>query len=258
MERGKQYSQRPKDVYFYATCLVDLFCPEAGMDAITLLEREGVTVHFPEDQTCCGQPAYTSGFADEARAVALTQMRLFPEDWPVVIPSGSCAGIIRHHYPKLFADDPELKARAEDLAERVFELSEFLLTVLKVQWKDAGKPTTVTLHTSCAARREMGTHEHTRALLAQLPNVNVALQEHESECCGFGGTFSLKHPSISSAMAGDKADALKGTGAEGFISADCGCMMNINTTLKKRGDSFQGRHLASFLCERLKTTEESP
>ena len=121
---------------------------------------------------------------------------------------------------------------------------------------DAGQPTTVTLHTSCAARREMGTHEHARALLAQLPDVNLALQQHESECCGFGGTFSLKHPSISSAMAGDKATALRETGAEAFLSADCGCMMNINTTLKKRGESFQGKHLASFLRERLTTRGE--
>src|SRR6185369_5720696 len=104
--------------------------------------------------------------------------------------------------------DAATKARAEALAERVFELSEFLLNVLKVQWKDAGQPTTVTLHTSCAARREMGTHVHARALLAQLPGVNVVTQSHESECCGFGGTFSLKHPSISSAMASDKVDAL--------------------------------------------------
>lgn len=251
MQRSVTGNRRPTDVYFFATCLVDLFCPEAGIDAITLIEREGVRVHFPKDQTCCGQPAYTSGFADQARAVALTQMQLFPNDWPVVIPSGSCAGIIRHHYPKLFADDPPLKAQADALAERVFELSEFLLNVLQVRWKDSGPPTTVTLHTSCAARREMGTHEHARALLAQLPGVTVALQAHESECCGFGGTFSLKHPSISSAMAGDKADALKETGAEAFLSADCGCMLNLNHTLQKRGDPFQGRHLASFLRERL-------
>lgn len=257
MPRDIRNGRRPTDIYFYGTCLVDLFCPEAGMDAIRLIEREGVTVHFPEDQTCCGQPAYTSGFADEARAVALTQMQLFPNDWPVVIPSGSCAGIVRHHYPKLFADDPPLKAQAEALAERVFELSEFLLNVLKVQWQDTGRPTTVTLHTSCAARREMGTHEHARALLAQLGNVHVALQPHEPECCGFGGTFSLKHPSISSAMAGDKADALKETGAEAFISADCGCMMNINQTLEKRGDAFQGKHLASFLRSRLENPGES-
>ncbi len=256
MQRDTPIGPRPKDAYFFATCLVDLFCPEAGIDAITLIEREGVTVHFPQNQTCCGQPAYTSGYPDEARAVALTQMNLFPNDWPIVVPSGSCAGMMRHHYPKLFADDPALKAKADALAERVFELSEFLLNVLKVQWKDSGNPATVTLHTSCAARREMGTHEHARALLAQLPSVNVVMQSHESECCGFGGTFSLKHPSISSAMAGDKADALKETGAEGFLSADCGCMLNINHTLQKRGDAFQGKHLATFLCERLATSGE--
>jgi L-lactate dehydrogenase complex protein LldE len=251
MHQRKISKQRPGDVYFFATCLVDLFCPEAGVDAITLIEREGIKVHFPENQTCCGQPAYTNGYADEARDVALLQMRLFENDWPVVVPSGSCAGMMRHHYPKLFADDPELKAVAEALAERVFVLSEFLLDVLKVQWKDGGKPTTVTLHTSCAARREMSTHLHARGLLAQLSGVNVVTQINEAECCGFGGTFSLKHPSISSAMAGDKADALKGTGAEHFISADCGCMLNINHTLQKRGDTFQGKHLATFLLERI-------
>ena len=256
MQRDLKSAPRPENVYFFATCLVDLFCPEAGIDAITLIEREGITVHFPENQTCCGQPAYTSGYADEARAVALTQMQLFPNDWPIVVPSGSCAGMMRHHYPKLFADDPVLKTRAEELAGRVFELSGFLLNVLKVQWKDSGKPATVTLHTSCAARREMGTHEDARALLAQLPSVNVVMQSHESECCGFGGTFSLKHPSISLAMASDKVDALKETGAEGFISADCGCMLNLNHTLQKRGDTFQGKHLATFLRERLEATGE--
>ena len=257
MKRDNSSTPRPEDVYFFATCLVDLFCPEAGVDAITLIEREGVNVHFPENQTCCGQPAYTNGYADEARAVAKVQIDLFTNDWPVVVPSGSCAGMMRHHYPKLFADDPVMKARAEALAERIFELSEFLLTVLNVQWKDSGKPATVTLHTSCAARREMGTHEHARALLAQMPSVNVVMQAHESECCGFGGTFSLKHPSISSAMASDKVDALKETGAEHFISADCGCMLNLNHTLQKRGDRFQGTHLATFLCERLAQGEKA-
>jgi len=257
MPQDSRYDSRPTDVYFFATCLVDLFCPEAGMAAIALLEREGITVHFPEDQTCCGQPAYTSGYADDARAVAQTQMKLFPNAWPVVVPSGSCAGMMRHHYPKLFAEDPPLKAKAEALAERIFELSEFLLKVLKVQWKDYGQPTTVALHTSCSARREMGTHEHARALLAQLPGVHLVTPSHASECCGFGGTFSLKHPSISSAMASDKVDALKETGAETFISADCGCLLNINHTLQKRRDALQGKHLASFLLERIDGEEKA-
>jgi len=257
MHREITRGPRPKDVYFFATCLVDLFCPEAGMDAIELLEREGIAVHFPENQTCCGQPAYTSGYADEARAVAQVQMALFPEDWPIVVPSGSCAGMMRHHYPKLFADDASLKAKADALAERVFELSEFLLEVLAVQWKESStgrRPTTVALHTSCSARREMGTHVHARALLDSLPGVTVVTQSHESECCGFGGTFSLKHPAISGAMAGDKADALKESGAETFLSADCGCLLNINHTLQKRKDAFQGKHLATFLRERTEPT----
>jgi len=260
MQRDTPNGPRPTDVYFFATCLVDLFCPEAGIDAIALLEREGITVHFPKDQTCCGQPAYTSGFADSARRVALTQMQLFPQDWPVIVPSGSCAGMMRHHYPKLFADRPELKAQAEALGERVFELAEFLLNVLKVKWhedgRDRGEPVTLALHTSCTARREMGTFEHGRALLGQLSGVTIVTQVREAECCGFGGTFSLKLPAISAAIAGDKADALKASGAQAFVSADCGCLLNINHTLQKRGDALPGKHLATFLRERLAGPED--
>jgi L-lactate dehydrogenase complex protein LldE len=247
MERDYSAVRRPDDVYFFATCLVDLFCPEAGLDAIQLLEREGIRVHFPEDQTCCGQPAYTSGYADEARAVAKVQLGLFPNDWPVIVPSGSCGGMIRHHYPKLFADDAALKAKAEALSGRVFELTEFFVKVLKVNWKGSGATKKVALHTSCSARREMGTHLHARELLAQLGTVELLNHSHESECCGFGGTFAVRQPDISAAMAGDKADALKETGAEAFLSADGGCLMNIDGTLAKRRDSFRGQHLASFL-----------
>jgi L-lactate dehydrogenase complex protein LldE len=247
---SRHYPGKPKDVYLFGTCLIDLFCPEAGMDSVRLLEREGIAVHFPADQTCCGQPAYTSGFPDQARAVALAQMSLFPEAWPIIVPSGSCAGMMRHHYPKLFADDPARLAEAEALAERVFELSEFLVQVAKITLHDKGPAATIAMHTSCAARREMGTHGHARALLAQLPGVKLVTQTHESECCGFGGTFSLKHPAISSAMAGDKVAALKNSGAEAFVSADCGCMLNLNHTLQKQGDVFAGQHLATFLWER--------
>ena len=245
------YPPKPRDVYLYATCLVDMFQPEAGLDTVSLLEREGIRVHFPADQTCCGQPAYTSGYPEEARAVALSQLALFPEPWPVVIPSGSCAGMLRHHYPLLFADDVRLKARAEALAERVFELSEFLVKVVQVRLQDRGQQETVAVHTSCSARREMGVHVTTADLLAQLCNVKLEVHSHESECCGFGGTFSLKHPDISSRMAGDKLEALKATGAKGFVSADCGCLLNLNHTLATGTDEkFWGEHLASFLCRR--------
>src|SRR5574343_2068364 len=129
---------RPSDVYFFATCVVDQFFPGAGMDAITLLERQGIRVHFPEAQTCCGQPAYTSGFPEEARKVAALQLTLFPNDWPVVVPSGSCAGMMKHHYPTLFAADPSRKAIAENPSARVYEFTQYLVEVLNFKPEDMG------------------------------------------------------------------------------------------------------------------------
>lgn len=248
---------RPGDVYFFATCLIDQFFPEAGLDAITLLEREGIRVHFPENQTCCGQPAYTSGFPEAARRVAAQQLDLFPEDWPVIVPSGSCAGMMKHHYPKLFADDPERRAKAEKLAPRIHEFTQFLLDVLDYQPADHGATQSVVLHTSCAARREMGVHLSGRRLLEKLPQVNIAQQAHEAECCGFGGTFSLKQPEISAAMVEDKVQALKATGAERVVSADCGCLLNIlghaawqDQQAGRAAPSLPGEHIASFLLRR--------
>lgn len=255
---NRPYPDKPAKVYLFGTCLIDMFCPQAGIDTVRLLEREGIEVLYPADQTCCGQPAHSSGFPEQTRAVALAQIRLFPESWPIVVPSGSCAGMMREHYPKIFADDPALYAQATGLADRVFELTEFLLHVARVRLEDRGGPVCVALHTSCAARREMGTHVHGRALLSQLAAVELRIHEYEAECCGFGGTFSLKHPVISSAMAGDKVTALKASGAEAFLSADCGCMLSLNHTLQKRGDSFQGQHLASFLWQRTGGTGGQP
>ncbi|MBS1188743.1 MAG: Protein of unknown function cysteine-rich region [Rhodocyclaceae bacterium] len=253
----RQAPGRPTDVYFFATCVIDQFYPEAGLDAIRLLEREGVTVHFPADQTCCGQPAYTSGFHAEARQVARRQLDLFPEPWPVVVPSGSCAGMMKHHYPSFFAGEPEARKQAEALSGRIYEFTEFLVHVLGYEPKDASGPTKVVLHTSCSARREMGAHVTGRALLDKLDGVTVAQQDHEAECCGFGGTFALRHPEISAAMVRDKVAALKATGAEKVVSADCGCLMNIlghaawqDRQEGRRQLSLPGEHIASFLLKR--------
>lgn len=246
----RQYPGKPEQVYLFGTCVLDLFFPEAGLDAIRLLEREGLRVHFPPEQSCCGQPAYTSGYTEEARAVARAQLALFPENWPLVVPSGSCAGIIRQHYAELFKDEPATLRRVQALAERTFELAEFLLHVCQVQLEDRGQPTRVALHTSCSARREMNTHLHGRALLAQLDKVERVEHDHESECCGFGGTFSVRMPDISGAMVADKTRALKNSGATQVVSADCGCLLNINGALEKQGDPLLGQHLASFLWKR--------
>ena len=246
----RQYPAKPTDVYLFGTCLVDLFDPEAGISTVALLEHEGIRVHYPSKQTCCGQPAYTSGYPDEARKVARLQLQLFPNDWPIVVPSGSCAGMMHHHDPSLFADDPQHLPLARQVSARVFELTEFMLHVCKVKLQDKGTACKTVLHTSCSGRREMNTHLSSRALLSQLKGVETVMQSHESECCGFGGTFSVRHPDISAAMASDKVDALLETGAKALVSADCGCLSNLNGTLQKRGASLKGEHIATFLWKR--------
>ncbi|NIF46048.1 (Fe-S)-binding protein [Burkholderia sp. Tr-862] len=244
----------PAHVYLFATCLVDLFVPEAGLDTVRLLEREGLTVHYPRGQSCCGQPAYSSGNPDEARRVAAAQLDLFAEPWPVIVPSGSCAGMIRHHWPALFADDPVHGPMARAIAERTYELAEFLVHVLDVRLDavtpNAGPDERVVLHTSCAARREMGTRVHGVALVDALPGVTRIEHERESECCGFGGTFSLKHPDISGAMVSDKVASACATGCERLVSADCGCLLNIGHAAEKAGAALPVEHLASFLWRR--------
>jgi L-lactate dehydrogenase complex protein LldE len=242
----------PRQVYFFATCVIDMFAPQAGFDAITVLERCGVKVHFPIRQTCCGQPAYTTGFPEEAAKVAAAQLSLFPEPWPIVVPSGSCGGMLKHHWPKLFANDPERLAQAEAIAARTIEFTDYLLHVADLRLEGASvQPLRVALHTACSARREMGTLECGRELLQRLPGVELVVHSHESECCGFGGTFSVKHPEISAAMTSDKLDAIRATRCDALVSADCGCLLSLNLMLKKRRDTLRGQHIASLIRERL-------
>lgn len=249
-------ASKPKTVYLFGTCVVDLFFPEAGMDAIHLLEREGINVDFPQGQSCCGQPAYTSGYTEHAREVARAQIDLFKGGWPLVVTSGSCAGMFREHYADLFKDEPETLNKVHNLAERTYELAEFLLHVCKVQLADQGEPLQVALHTSCSARREMNTHVHARALLGQLSQVERVEHDHESECCGFGGTFSVRMPDIAGAMVADKTQSLLASGAQQVVSADCGCLLNINGSFEKQNIPLLGQHLASFLWQRTQVEQE--
>lgn len=249
MTQQRAYPRKPGSVYFFGTCLVDLFYPEAGLAGMELLKRAGVEVIFPQDQTCCGQPAYNSGYHDEALAVARRQLDCFAKDIPIVVPSASCAGMICKHYPELFEGQPDLP-RAQAIAQRTFELSEFLVNVLDVQLKDTGQPVRVTLHTSCSAWREMGVAGETKTLLAQLQNVELVELQRERECCGFGGTFSIKHPEISAAMVKDKVADICATGAPVVLGGDCGCLMNITGALEHQGKPVRGQHIASFLLER--------
>lgn len=241
--------ERPATVSYFGTCVVDLFFPEAGLAGIELLRREGVEVVFPQGQTCCGQPAFNCGHHEEARDVARAQIALFPRDVPVVVPSGSCAGMMKHHYAELFRGEPD-EAAARAFAARVVELTQFLAGVLGVRLTDRGEPVTVTWHSSCHGLREMGLDAEPRSLLAQLPNVRLAPLERERECCGFGGTFSVRYPDISAAMAADKAADVVRTGASVVLSADAACLLNVGGALGKSGAAARPMHLAEFLWER--------
>lgn len=245
----KLYPAKPEKVYFYGTCLIDIFYPEAGLDSIRLLEREGIEVIFPDDQTCCGQPAYTSGYHDEARSVAEAQLALFPEPWPIIVPSGSCGGMMRTHYPQLFINTA-LEEDARELAGRVFELSEFLVHVCHIKLADNGEPQHVAMHTSCSARREMGLAETGPTLLKQLDNVTLVEQARAAECCGFGGTFAVRHSEVSAAMVEDKTVAIDEAGAEHFVTSDCGCLMNIAGRFEHKRGAIGGEHIASYLWRR--------
>ena len=241
--------ERPTAVYFFGTCLIDLFYPRAGIAGMELLRREGVRVIYPASQSCCGQPAYNSGYRDEARTVATRQIACFPLPIPIVVPSGSCAGMLKHHYPKLFEGQPQ-QAEADAVAARVFELSEFLVDVLDLRLTDLGPPVKAAIHTSCSARREMGIADRIEHLVAGLNNVTLVAQHHKAECCGFGGTFAVKQPETSAAMVTDKCEAIRETGADVVVSQDCGCLMNIGGALDRAGDDIRSLHIAEFLWER--------
>lgn len=242
-------AERPRKVLFFGTCIVDLFYPGAGLAGMELLRRHGVEVAFPPDQTCCGQPARNSGYLDEARAVARAQFAAFPGDCPIVVPSGSCAAMMRVHYPDLFAGQPD-EERAKAFAARVYELTWFLVHVLDVRIEDRGEPVTVTWHGSCHSMREMGVVDEPKRLLRGLSRVTLVENPREKECCGFGGTFAVRQPGVSAAMVTDKIAAVAETGAAKVVSGDCGCLMNIAGALEKAGSPVAGQHIAEFLLER--------
>ncbi|MEZ5582888.1 MAG: (Fe-S)-binding protein [Candidatus Competibacteraceae bacterium] len=243
-------AKHPEKVYFFGTCLIDMCYPQAGLAGIELLQQQGIQVIFPQGQSCCGQPSYNSGFPAETKAVARQQLKSFAKDYPIVVPSGSCAGMLKHHYPALFADEPEA-AEARRFAQRVYELTEFLVRVLDIKLEDRGAPIKVTWHSSCHATREMGIIEDSKSLLRQLQNVELVELQNEQECCGFGGTFSIKQPAISAAMVKDKTADIQQTGASRVLSGDCGCLMNIGGALEYQQKPIPTQHIAEFILERV-------
>ena len=238
------------EVYFMGTCLVDLFYPKAGLAGMQLLKRAGVKVIYPSNQTCCGQPSFNSGYRKEALPVARSLIKCFPKDIPIVIPSGSCAGMIKYHWCELFESEKDIEI-SSSIAKRVFELTEFLVDELDIKLTDLGDPIQIAIHTSCSCRNEMKVADRIESLVSQLSKVEVLEQERKPECCGFGGTFAVKQGDISGSMVKDKTDALKATNASCVVSQDCGCLINIGGALEKQNSQLKTQHIAQFLWDRI-------
>jgi L-lactate dehydrogenase complex protein LldE len=238
---------RPR-VGLFVTCLVDLFRPSVGFAALKLLEDAGCVVDVPEAQTCCGQPAYNSGDRRDAITIAKAVVAAFePYDY-VVAPSGSCAGMIRKHYPGLFAGEPEWRDRAEALAARTHELVSFLTDVLGVTAVSARFDGTVTYHDSCSGLRELGIRAQPRKLLRSVHGLELKELVDADVCCGFGGTFCIKYPDISNAIVEEKTEHIAATGAGTLLAGDLGCLMNMAGKLKRDGRPTQSRHVAEVLA----------
>jgi L-lactate dehydrogenase complex protein LldE len=235
-------------VGLFVTCLVDLFRPTVGFAALKLLEDAGCRVEVPEAQTCCGQPAYNSGDAANAKAVARGVIAAFEGYDYVVAPSGSCAGMLKKHYPALFSDDPDWRGRAEGLAGKTFELVSFLTDVRGVEKVSARHAGSVTYHDSCSGLRELGIKAQPRRLLGSVEGLELKELPGADVCCGFGGTFCVKYPDISNAIVTEKTADIAATGAETLLAGDLGCLLNMAGKLKREGRATKSRHVAEVLA----------
>jgi L-lactate dehydrogenase complex protein LldE len=236
-------------VALFVTCLVDTWRPSVGFAAIKLLEDAGCTVEVPMAQTCCGQPAYNSGDRANAQAIARQVIGAFRGFDYVVAPSGSCAGMISHHYPALFEEtDPTALGEARELAGRTHELTAFLHDVLGVKSIAGRLSATVAYHDSCAGLRELGVRAQPRALLSGIDGLTVKELAEPDVCCGFGGTFCVKYPEISTRMVSDKVADITATGATTLLAGDMGCLMNMAGRLSREGSAINVRHVAEVLA----------
>lgn len=236
-------------VGFFVTCLVDLMRPSIGFAAIRLLEAGGVEVVVPHSQTCCGQPAYNSGDRADTIRLARKVVDEFEGCDYLVAPSGSCSGMIKTHYEELFADDPPMLKRVRALTAKTWELTRFLVEVVKLDRVPGTFNGTITYHDSCAGLREMGIKAQPRTLLAKVPGLVVKEMAEPETCCGFGGTFSIKFGEISARLADNKCGHVEAAGVDALVLGDLGCMMNIEGRLRRRGNSkTRVLHVAEVLA----------
>jgi len=262
MDLPERTSPVGQAVALFVTCLVDALFPATGIATVRLLEHLGVPVTFPAAQTCCGQPGYNSGYRRAARPVAEHFLDTFRDAPVIVSPSGSCVAMIRHEYPRLFADDPDRHAQALAIAARTWELTEYLVDGLGVI--DLGlrlpEPHTFAVHDACHGLRLLGLGRQARALLDALENAHVVPLEDSDECCGFGGLFSVKMPDLSAAMLHKKIERIRASQAATIVTGDVSCMMHINGGLARRGLAPRVRHIAEVLADGLpeRTTHAQP
>ena len=234
-------------VALFITCIGDQFYPQVGECVVNILRRAGADVSFNPAQTCCGQPAFNTGYREEARDVALRMLDLFDGADYVVAPSGSCTTMVRIFYPELFAGDPELLGKVQRLRDRFFEFSEFLVKVMKAEDLGASFPHRVAYHDSCHLYRELGIETEPRKLLRAVKGIDLVEMPDHRLCCGFGGTFSVKYPEVSVGMAQDKIRAAAEAGAEYLVANDAGCLMHMAGYIHRNGLPLKTLHLAELL-----------
>ncbi len=248
-------SGAPPHVGLFVTCLVDLFRPSVGFATVRLLERAGCRVSVPAEQTCCGQPAFSQGAREEARALARQVIETFSGFDYVVLPSGSCAATLRRHYPELLADDPAWANRARALSERTHELTSFLADVIQFTEINTVYDGIVAYHDSCSGLRELGIREQPRRLLGLIDGLHETPLANPEGCCGFGGAFCVKYPGISDRLATDKSRQVVESGADLLLGGDLGCLLNLAGTLRRQGATTEVRHVAEVLADQ---TEAPP
>lgn len=236
------------DVQLFIPCYIDQLYPQTGFNVIKILEKVGCRVHYNSNQTCCGQPAFNSGYWKETAYLAEKFLCDFNSDMPIVSPSASCTGFILHHYNKLLANNPELLQKFEGIKSQLYELTDFLVNILKTEDLGAVFPHKITFHDACSALREYGLKDEPRKLLKQVEGLQLVEMDENDTCCGFGGTFAVKNQAISTSMTARKVANSLRTEAEFIVSTEASCLMNINSYCKKHNLSIRGIHLADVLA----------
>ena len=241
---------KPQTVQLFVTCLVDTFYPNVGMSVVDILEAQGITVEFPFDQTCCGQPAFNGGFWDDARAMAKHTLDLLSiTTGPIIIPSGSCADMIIHHYSELLHNEPTYAYKIKQVSERTYEFTQFLVDELGINDVGAHCNGCATYHPSCHGLRNLGLKTQSKTLLSNVKGLTQADLPEAEECCGFGGLFAVKMSDISGVMLNRKLDHVEASGADLLVGSDVSCLMHMAGGLEKRGSKIQVKHIAEVLNE---------